>query len=481
MYSELLKLCGYGPEEIEKERPRINRAFEIMEIGPEDIKRAEERLRKYVWVESLGMRKILGIWMKDMIDLVLAKEEGKKTVYTSYPPMREIAAITATASDNVVGVCPEALITMVMGFIFDKLNPYLEKAESLMLRHGLAFCSLLKARMGGIAEGLIPVPSLTIPSGLLCDQAPKTDEMLHEMYGFPAAYVDTTWDEAEDEYPVVSPRRVRYLAKEMENAVNKFGEITGSELSDERVREIIGLYTKLDAAWQRVVWRTFVDPMPLSRVDRFLAFNIPGACNRHGMNEGVEALNILGDEVQKRIDDEFGIVPKGSPRVWLLIPNMSDPRIAKLIEGLGMAIPVGLEILPEELRYVASYNKLWEQRADINLRIGSRRSAIAYCKQIISACREFQLDGLIMQYHVACHMYDIFPLKLKEMAQKELGIPVLLLEGDWYETRDYSAEGYRTRLESFAEMVKAFAEKMKPTRTPIRMLKDGDLKWFSAK
>lgn len=481
MYSEFLKLCGYEPEEIEQERPRINRAFEIMEIRPEDIKRAEERLREYVWVESLGMRKILGIWLKDMIDLVLAKEEGKETVYTSYPPIREIAAITAIASDNVVGACPESLTTVVMGFIFDKLNPYLEEAESLMLKPGLAFCSLLKARMGAIAKGLIPVPSLTIPSGLLCDQAPKTDEILHEMYGFPVAYVDTIWDEAKDEYPVVSPRRVRYLAKEIENAVKKFIEITANELSDERVREIIRLYAQLDAAWHRLVWKTFVDPMPLSRVDRFLAFNIPTSCNRHGMNEGVEALSILGDEVEKRIGDGFGVVPKGSPRVWLLVPNMSDPRIAKLMEGLGMAIPVGLEILPEELRYVASYDKLWEQRADINLRIGSRRSAIAYCKQIISACREFQLDGLIMQYHVPCHMYDIFPLKLKDMVQKELGIPVLLLEGDWFETRDYSAEGYRTRLESFAEMVKAFAEKMRPTRTPIRMLKDEDLKWFSAK
>jgi len=479
MYSDFLKLCGYEPEEIEKERPRIDRAFEIMEIGPDDIKRAEGRLRKYVWVESLGMRKILGIWLKDMVDLVLAKEEGKKTVYTSYPPIREISAITACASDNVVGACPEVLVTIVMGFIFDKLTPYLEKAESLTLRPGLAFCSLLKARMGAIAKGLIPIPTLTIPSGLVCDQAPKVDEILHEMYGFPVVYVDTTWDEAQNEYPVVSPRRVKYVAKELENAVNRLAEAIGVVLSDDMVKEFIGRQVEVDVAWQRVLWLTFTDPMPLSLVDRPLASSLTASSNLHGIREGVEALSILRDEVQKRIDDGFGIVPRGSPRVWLLLPNMSDPRIAKLIEGLGIAMPVGLHILPDELRYVANYDKFWELRADINLRLGSRRSVLAYCRQIISACREFQLDGVIMQYHIACHMYDILPLKLKEMVQKELGIPVLLLEGDWYETRDYSAEGYRTRLECFAELVKASAEKMRPTRTPIKKMKDEDLKWFS--
>ena len=218
MYSDLFTLCDYKPEELKQEKPRIERAFEIMGIESSDINRAVERLHKYIWVESLGMRKILGIWMKDMIDLVLANEEGRKTVYTSYPAIREVAAITSISSEKMVGACPDALLNVVMGMIFGKLNPYLEEAESLVLKTGLAFCSLLKTRMGAISKGLIPKPALTIPSGLICDQAPKTDEVLHEMFDINVAYIDTPWDEAENEYPVVNPRRVKYLAKELKNA-----------------------------------------------------------------------------------------------------------------------------------------------------------------------------------------------------------------------------------------------------------------------
>jgi len=87
VYSELFKLCGFEPEEIERERPRIDRAFQKLEIGPKDIARGEERLRKYFDVELLGVRKLMGIWLKILIDLVLAREEGKKLIYPSFPPL----------------------------------------------------------------------------------------------------------------------------------------------------------------------------------------------------------------------------------------------------------------------------------------------------------------------------------------------------------------------------------------------------------
>jgi len=43
MYTELLTLCGYSPEEIEKERPRIENALEKAGLGREDVEHAENR------------------------------------------------------------------------------------------------------------------------------------------------------------------------------------------------------------------------------------------------------------------------------------------------------------------------------------------------------------------------------------------------------------------------------------------------------
>ena len=43
----------------------------------------------------------------------------------------------------------------------------------------------------------------------------------------------------------------------------------------------------------------------------------------------------------------------------------------------------------------------------------------------------------------------------KKGVEDELGIPVLALEGDVWDTRDYSTEALRIRVETFAEMLRA--------------------------
>jgi benzoyl-CoA reductase/2-hydroxyglutaryl-CoA dehydratase subunit BcrC/BadD/HgdB len=42
---------------------------------------------------------------------------------------------------------------------------------------------------------------------------------------------------------------------------------------------------------------------------------------------------------------------------------------------------------------------------------------------------------------------------LKEFVESETGLPVLSLETDIYDSRTYSAEALRTRVEAFAEML----------------------------
>ncbi|UCF83046.1 MAG: 2-hydroxyacyl-CoA dehydratase [Desulfobacteraceae bacterium] len=44
---------------------------------------------------------------------------------------------------------------------------------------------------------------------------------------------------------------------------------------------------------------------------------------------------------------------------------------------------------------------------------------------------------------------------VKDALKKEVKIPALVLEGDVYDPRYYTKEQLRTRIESFAELVKA--------------------------
>ena len=64
------------------------------------------------------------------------------------------------------------------------------------------------------------------------------------------------------------------------------------------------------------------------------------------------------------------------------------------------------------------------------------------------------VDGIIMMYAFACRPWCIPPLMAKKELQKRLDIPVLVVEGDSWDTRNYSAGQLRTRVESFAEVLK---------------------------
>jgi len=216
MDSDFLSLCGFEPEEIKKEERRIERAFSLIEIEDEDIDRAKVKIKKYLDMELLGMRKVLGLWLKELVDMMLAREEGKKVVYVSYPPIPQMVAALALTSDDIYCASPDIVLSNTLNLMFDKIIPVLETAEQNGLGPGLAFCSYLQTRFGAIVKGIIPRPDLLIPSCFLCDLTPATDQLLHELYDIPVAYIDNLIDEKGERWPDdINPRKVKYFSIEM--------------------------------------------------------------------------------------------------------------------------------------------------------------------------------------------------------------------------------------------------------------------------
>ena len=77
---ELLTLCGFDASEIESQLPRIEKAFNRLEITAGDIERGKQRLKKYYDIELQGIRQAIGLSIRDVVDTMLAREEGKKKV-----------------------------------------------------------------------------------------------------------------------------------------------------------------------------------------------------------------------------------------------------------------------------------------------------------------------------------------------------------------------------------------------------------------
>src|SRR4030042_703128 len=128
-YDELFTLCGFENEEIEEERPRIEKTFERLGIGPEDMETADNWVRQNHDVTLKGVRKLLGAWLKELIDLVLARDEGKKIVYYGFPAILGPGLMLSASSKDVFVCAPDMVLDHTMGQIFNKLAPILEAGE----------------------------------------------------------------------------------------------------------------------------------------------------------------------------------------------------------------------------------------------------------------------------------------------------------------------------------------------------------------
>jgi len=458
-YDGLLKLCGFEDEDITREKPRLDKAFLKLELGPEDMKTAEKWTRENHDIELRGVRKLLRAWLLELVDLVLAREEGKALVYYGFPsipgPGMAIKAAGELAGVDIYCACPDVVLCHTLGQIFNKLTPVLEAGEQNGLPPGHGLCSLQQIRNGGMARGIIPVPDLVTGSSYFCDMGSKADELLHERYGHPAVYVDGSMDSRWGEYPNYQPERVEFLGGQLNKLFDTVKEVIGVEVTREAWDRAMASSRTLYGAQGRLTRLMTADPMPISSVEVGLALQLTAGSTGRAMSEGPEAVSILCDDVEKRAAQGIGVVEKGAPRIMNFIAPFSDPSITHMVEDAGLALSANLLSVPPQKHPPTTYTSLGEIRAERDMRDGHYHSAFGFAKRFEDAARDYKVDGVLWAYLYNCRPLALTSHIMKKWVEENTGIPTLSLETDCYDSRNYSAAALRTRVEAFAEMLRA--------------------------
>jgi benzoyl-CoA reductase/2-hydroxyglutaryl-CoA dehydratase subunit BcrC/BadD/HgdB len=456
-YDKLLKLCGFDDEEINKERLRIEKVFQRLELVPEDMKTAESWLQQNHDMTLVGVRKILRLWIKELIDMVLAKEEGKKLLFYGFPTIPGPSAAISSASSEIYCVCPDGVLAFTLGHIFNKVSSILEAGEQNGLPPGHSLCSLQQTRVGGLAKGIIPVPDMVLTSSYYCDMGSKTDELIHERYGHPAVYVDGCMDSRWDEFPDCLPERINFLGAELNKALDKVKDILGVEVTEEARRAGASRNSDImKAVNELVLLMKDADPQPISMIEVDMAKMLAHASgSRRVIKELAGAINTLNDEVKERINKGIGIVEKGAPRVAILFLHLSDPSITRMIENSGLSIPVlVLDLVSAKHKKTPSIIS-GEILAEAEMKTGIFYGSSGFIKRSAEALKDSHLDGVIWNYLYNCHPLTQMSHLFKQFVEKETGIPILPLESDLVDSRVYSAEAQRNKVETFAEILRA--------------------------
>jgi hypothetical protein len=454
MYSRLLEMCGFEPQEMRKEKDRIEKTFKILNIGKKEIAAAETRIEHLYSIELPSVRTILKVWIKELIALIMAGEEKEKIVYAIMPSPAESYLAAMLASDKLYVGYPDYVLQIGLGSLFGHLTPLLEAAERNGMTSGGGHCGLNKTRLGAHALGIIPRGDLSMAWGIVCDEGPKTDELIHEVFGTPIVYLDRCQDDPLDLFPKVNDLTVEYMVGEIKRAYAQFADVAGVEITNELVMKAVEKLLGYMEWLGKVQELMRSDPLPLSQADMILFIMVTQLCIRD-YDTATEAVKMLYQEVQKRVADKQGVLPEGTPRVlWGNHFPLPDPGIVKMVEEVGIASPLS------EIWYFTTqppskfYADPVETIARRFLELGLLTSVTGRIKDIVTLFNDWNLDGILWFNHAPCKVIGTDSLMIKKALKQELQVPIIVVEGDIYDSRFYNRQQMRTRIESFAEMLR---------------------------
>ena len=198
------------------------------------------------------------------------------------------------------------------------------------------------------------------------------------------------------------------------------------------------------------------NPQPISAVTvemaRLLAI---GSASKRILTEGPQAVAYLNQEVKERIDKAVGVVEKDAPQIMIFVSNYSDPGILHMMENAGLSIPVTFfaEVMTKYRKATPFISG--EILAKEEMARGIFHSNYGLIKLAAEIIQAEKLDGFIWNYLYNCRPLSEPSFLLKHFVEKELGVPILALEFDLVDSRTYSAGAMKTRVETFAEILRA--------------------------
>jgi benzoyl-CoA reductase/2-hydroxyglutaryl-CoA dehydratase subunit BcrC/BadD/HgdB len=458
---ELLKLCGFTDSEIEVQLPRVEVAFNQFGINSQDIERGKQRLNKYYDMELPGVRRAVGLCIKELANLVLAREEGKRKIICGFmsPGFEVLGSALLSKSAEVHVADLFSSLQFVIGCVFDKMVPILEAAERKWLKSGkIAHCGNVKTLVGMIDLDLMPRPDLLVTSGQLCDTAPKTIDLIQELYGIPTYYYDSCQDREFRDYPD-DGRLMAMAVKSLRRVALRVQEVVGFEITDDMVQEAIEARGGLSKAMKKIHGlMESGDPLPVSATHDALCHavgTLPRGESDIGEPEAI--LNSIYEAMQDRVSKGVGAVEKGAPRILSINPHhMADPRLEHLLGEIGIAMvssETGFFALHGERDPAGKEPKDPYEKLSQALRTSLAQSLSARAAIIVEVCRRLNVDGVLDKYHVGCRMGAADAMLLKDAITRQLGIPVLLMEWEGFDPRAYNEEQCRRRLELFKDVL----------------------------
>jgi len=317
---------------------------------------------------------------------------------------------------------------------------FLEEAEHA--GYASDTCGYHRSVIGAARKGFMPVPDFMIASSCPCTGGLAAMENLARIFDRELFVLNVPQDD--------TPASVRYLADQIASMVEFVSSRTGEPLDEDQLREAIEKSNRareLMAETYRLAQRV---PSPvhgsiLSNFGIVMALFL-------GTDAGVEVARAYRDEFAASAENGNGGVPGERLRLMWIQNRIQfkNPLIKMLEEDYKASVVI------DELNSIT-----WDPIDPDDPFTGLARRAITIpfnggaekrIKHMQDLAKAYGVDGAINPCHWGCRQ-GTGARGLIQEGLKEIGVPVVNLEVDCVDSRNFAEGQLRTRIEAFVEML----------------------------
>jgi benzoyl-CoA reductase/2-hydroxyglutaryl-CoA dehydratase subunit BcrC/BadD/HgdB len=306
--------------------------------------------------------------------------------------------------------------------------------------YGRESCTYHRATMGAAFDGFLPTPDILVGCSHLCDGQAKMMESIAEHFEKPFYLLDVPYYQGE--------ASIIYVRNQLADIEKAFAAVCGYTVGQEEMRGVIRTSNRTRDLMLRVSDLRKSTPSPM--YGRWAFGFIFQALLGMGSEEILDIYRMLARELENGIRE--GRAEEQKHRIlWLLAFPYFKHSFVDYMES-----ELGLYAVADEMSHV-----FWEEMStDDPLRslavktlenhgLGevTRRVEVA-----IRLAADYNVDGAIHYSHFGCRQGCGGVSPLRE-GLEAAGFPLLVLDGDCIDERNYSDSQVRTRLEGFCEML----------------------------
>lgn len=302
-------------------------------------------------------------------------------------------------------------------------------------------CSFLRGVSGAVIKNYMPTPDFLIATSLYCHGSTQIFYGISRRFNKPFYCIDVP-------YHYERPYAIDYVAKQIEDIMRRMSMVIGRGLDIDKFKEAIKYSNEARSYFLKVNEIRRNKPAPMlggEAIDYSIMLS-----HTFGCKDMVDVCKTLYEELSERVRNKVSLIEQERHRIlWRQLRPYYSNEILDYLERKHKAVIVFEEVNfihwpemnPEDPFRSLAVKLLSNPPIDFSNK---------WLKVSVDFVNDYNVDGVIEFAQWGCRFLTANTQILKDTLQK---IPVLVIDGDCIDRRDYSDAQIKTRIDAFIEIL----------------------------